>query len=158
MGGRASLSRRANTTARHCSMRSKVARPMACSTLTAKSRSWSAPGSLIWKRAYRLPATRPCWDRSWRSSDCTRRSSAKAKSHHVSYTCSRETSRQSSKTIAPNLLLASLNFLGFSPYHGGMAALPQQPVVLSFEEARRSVEQHAAQVRPRGTETVDLLT
>jgi len=39
-----------------------------------------------------------------------------------------------------------------------MAALPQQPVVLSFEEARRSVEQHAAQVRPRGTETVDLLT
>lgn len=38
-----------------------------------------------------------------------------------------------------------------------MAAIPQQPVVLSFEEARHTVEQRAAQVRPRGTETVDLL-
>lgn len=38
-----------------------------------------------------------------------------------------------------------------------MAAIPQQPVVLSFEQARHTVEQHAAQVRPRGTETVDLL-
>jgi molybdopterin molybdotransferase len=38
-----------------------------------------------------------------------------------------------------------------------MAAIPQQPVVLSFEKARHTVEQHAAQVRPRGTETVGLL-
>jgi molybdopterin molybdotransferase len=38
-----------------------------------------------------------------------------------------------------------------------MAAIPQQPVVLSFEEARHTVEQRAAQVSPRGTETVDLL-
>jgi molybdopterin molybdotransferase len=39
-----------------------------------------------------------------------------------------------------------------------MAALPQQPSVLSFEEARHLVEQHAAQVRPPGTESVDLLS
>jgi molybdopterin molybdotransferase len=38
-----------------------------------------------------------------------------------------------------------------------MAALPQQPAVLSFEEARHLVEQHAAHVRPWGTEGVDLL-
>src|SRR6201987_5877923 len=38
-----------------------------------------------------------------------------------------------------------------------MAAIPQQPVVLSFEEAPHTVQQRAAQVSPRGTETVDLL-
>src|SRR5579863_9333108 len=39
-----------------------------------------------------------------------------------------------------------------------MAALPQQPAVLSFEEARHVVEQHAVQVRPGGVEGVDLLS
>ena len=39
-----------------------------------------------------------------------------------------------------------------------MAALPQSPSVLSFEEARHVVEEHAAQVRPWGTEGVDLLS
>src|ERR1700746_3054831 len=39
-----------------------------------------------------------------------------------------------------------------------MAALPQQPAVLSFEEARHVVEEHAAQVRPRGVEGIDLLS
>ena len=39
-----------------------------------------------------------------------------------------------------------------------MAALPQQPAVLSFEEARHLVEQHAVQVRPQGSEIVDLLS
>jgi molybdopterin molybdotransferase len=38
-----------------------------------------------------------------------------------------------------------------------MAALPQQPAVLSFEEARHLVEEHARQVRPTGVEGVDLL-
>src|SRR5579864_5647139 len=38
-----------------------------------------------------------------------------------------------------------------------MAALPQHPAILSFEEARHVVEQHAAQAHTRGTETVDLL-
>jgi molybdopterin molybdotransferase len=37
-----------------------------------------------------------------------------------------------------------------------MAALPQQPAILSFEEARHAVEQHAGQVRASGIETVDL--
>jgi molybdopterin molybdotransferase len=39
-----------------------------------------------------------------------------------------------------------------------MAALPQQPAVLSFEEARYVVEQHAARVRPWGVESIDLLS
>jgi molybdopterin molybdotransferase len=39
-----------------------------------------------------------------------------------------------------------------------MAALPQQPEVLSFEEARHVVEQHVVQVRPWGVEGVDLLS
>jgi molybdopterin molybdotransferase len=38
-----------------------------------------------------------------------------------------------------------------------MAALPQQATILSFEEARRVVEQHAAQMSPWGTEGIDLL-
>jgi molybdopterin molybdotransferase len=38
-----------------------------------------------------------------------------------------------------------------------MAALPTQSLVLTFEEARRVVEQHASQVTPNKTETVDLL-
>jgi molybdopterin molybdotransferase len=39
-----------------------------------------------------------------------------------------------------------------------MAALPQQPAVLSFEEARHVVEQHVVQARPWGVEGVDLLS
>jgi len=39
-----------------------------------------------------------------------------------------------------------------------MAALPLQPAVLSFEEARHLVEQHAGQVHPSGIEDVDLLS
>jgi molybdopterin molybdotransferase len=38
-----------------------------------------------------------------------------------------------------------------------MAALPQPPAILSFEDARRVVEQHAAQVLPWGIEGIDLL-
>jgi molybdopterin molybdotransferase len=38
-----------------------------------------------------------------------------------------------------------------------MPALPVQTTVLSFEDARRVVEEHAATVRPAGTEVVDLL-
>jgi len=38
-----------------------------------------------------------------------------------------------------------------------MAALPQPPTILSFEEARHVVEGQAAQVRPRTKEKVDLL-
>lgn len=38
-----------------------------------------------------------------------------------------------------------------------MAALPQQPLILSFEEARHTVELHARQLRPMGVEDVDLL-
>ncbi len=38
-----------------------------------------------------------------------------------------------------------------------MAALPQQPTVLSFEEARHVVEQHAAGVHPDKVETETLL-
>jgi len=38
-----------------------------------------------------------------------------------------------------------------------MAAAPNQPTVLSFEDARHSVEQHAATVRPQGRELVGLL-
>jgi molybdopterin molybdotransferase len=39
-----------------------------------------------------------------------------------------------------------------------MAALPQQPAILTFEEARHTVEQHATHVRPHGIEHVDLLS
>ena len=38
-----------------------------------------------------------------------------------------------------------------------MAAAPLPPTILSFEEARHVVERHAAQVRPGGVETVELL-
>ncbi len=38
-----------------------------------------------------------------------------------------------------------------------MAALPQPPSILTFEEARHVVEGHAAQVRPRIKEKVELL-
>ena len=38
-----------------------------------------------------------------------------------------------------------------------MAAQPQQSNVLSFEEARRIVEDHAAGLQPRGRELVGLL-
>src|ERR1700739_2834556 len=38
-----------------------------------------------------------------------------------------------------------------------MAALPQPPTILNYEEARHVVEGQAAQVRPRTKEKVDLL-
>jgi molybdopterin molybdotransferase len=38
-----------------------------------------------------------------------------------------------------------------------MAALPEPSPILSFEDARHLVEDHAAQLRPRGKELVDLL-
>jgi molybdopterin molybdotransferase len=38
-----------------------------------------------------------------------------------------------------------------------MAALPDTPAILSFEEARHQVERHAAGVRPTAVENVDLL-
>ncbi len=38
-----------------------------------------------------------------------------------------------------------------------MAALPEPSLILSFEEARHLVEAHAAQLRPRGKELVELL-
>ena len=38
-----------------------------------------------------------------------------------------------------------------------MAAAPQPPAVLSFEEARAVVERHASEVQPTGIETIDLL-
>jgi molybdopterin molybdotransferase len=38
-----------------------------------------------------------------------------------------------------------------------MAALPDTPAILSFEEARHLVERHAAGVRPTAVENVDLL-
>lgn len=39
-----------------------------------------------------------------------------------------------------------------------MAAAPQPPTILSFEDARHMVERHAREVRPGGTENVDLLS
>jgi molybdopterin molybdotransferase len=38
-----------------------------------------------------------------------------------------------------------------------MAAAPKQPLILSFEEARHMVEEHAARLRPRGKELLELL-
>ena len=38
-----------------------------------------------------------------------------------------------------------------------MAAVPEPSPILSFEEARHLVEDHAAHLRPRGKELVDLL-
>ena len=38
-----------------------------------------------------------------------------------------------------------------------MAAVPEPSLIVSFEEARHSVEQHAAQLRPCGKERLDLL-
>ena len=38
-----------------------------------------------------------------------------------------------------------------------MAAVPEPSLILSFEEARHLVEAHAAQLRPRGKELVELL-
>ena len=38
-----------------------------------------------------------------------------------------------------------------------MAAVPEPSLILSFEDARHLVEDHAAQLRPRGKELVELL-
>lgn len=38
-----------------------------------------------------------------------------------------------------------------------MAAQPEPSLVLSFEDARHLVEEHATHLRPRGKELVDLL-
>ena len=38
-----------------------------------------------------------------------------------------------------------------------MAAMPEPSLILSFEEARHLVEAHAAHLRPRGKELVELL-
>src|SRR6266852_888655 len=38
-----------------------------------------------------------------------------------------------------------------------MAAVPEPSLILSFEEARHRVEEHAARLRPRGKELLDLL-
>jgi hypothetical protein len=38
-----------------------------------------------------------------------------------------------------------------------MPAPPVHASVLGFEDARRAVEEHAAKLRPTGTESVDLL-
>ncbi len=42
-------------------------------------------------------------------------------------------------------------------YHLRMAAPPTQSLVLSFEDARRAVEDHASRLSPSGNEVVDLL-
>ncbi|HTU41144.1 MAG TPA: gephyrin-like molybdotransferase Glp [Candidatus Aquilonibacter sp.] len=42
-------------------------------------------------------------------------------------------------------------------YHLPMAAPPTQSLVLTFEQARQTVEQHASQIIPTNTESVDLL-
>jgi molybdopterin molybdotransferase len=47
--------------------------------------------------------------------------------------------------------------LGLFYYHRAMPAAADSSLVLSFEDARRTVEEHAAHVQPIGTETVDLL-
>ncbi|MFZ0417014.1 MAG: gephyrin-like molybdotransferase Glp [Candidatus Sulfotelmatobacter sp.] len=43
------------------------------------------------------------------------------------------------------------------PHHPSMAASPTQPLVLSFEDARRVVEDHASRLSPGSHETLDLL-
>ena len=42
-------------------------------------------------------------------------------------------------------------------YHLSMAAVPEPSLILSFEDARHLVEAHAAPLRPRGKELVELL-
>jgi molybdopterin molybdotransferase len=42
-------------------------------------------------------------------------------------------------------------------YDSRMAAVPEPSLILSFEEARHLVEDHAAQLRPHGRESVELL-
>ena len=50
-------------------------------------------------------------------------------------------------------LPSALSFL----YYFCMSAPPVHAIVLTFEDARRAVEEHAAKLRPTGTESVDLL-
>ena len=42
-------------------------------------------------------------------------------------------------------------------YHSQMVAVPEPSLILSFEEARHVVEQHAATLRPHGRDLLDLL-
>src|SRR5215470_2670078 len=73
----------------------------------------------------------PCWDRNWRS-----------------------------RTVRTpfRLSLLRLDFsLLFPVSSAEMAALPQQPITLSFEDARHVVEEHAAEVPPGGIEIEQLL-
>ena len=58
--------------------------------------------------------------------------------------------------VASRLLWRVFAFLPNPSYHSAMAAA-QQSGVLSFEDARRNVEEHASTVRPRGRELLDLL-
>jgi molybdopterin molybdotransferase len=43
------------------------------------------------------------------------------------------------------------------PYHFSMAAQPQTAGILTFEEARRTVEEHASGLRPQGRELLSIL-
>src|SRR5271157_1931199 len=65
-----------------------------------------------------------------------------------------------SKELSPSLrplnrrsLPSALSFL----YYFCMSAPPVHAIVLTFEDARRAVEEHAAKLHPTGTESVDLL-
>jgi molybdopterin molybdotransferase len=50
-----------------------------------------------------------------------------------------------------------LAFLLHPSYHFHMAAKPEQPSILSFEEARALVEDHASRLHPKGKELLGLL-
>src|SRR5208282_3307262 len=101
----------------------------------AKSPNWCGTAWSTSKPACRSPATPPCWARNWQDSRFQR----------VRLQPRRETFLRLSTALACRV------------YHLSMAAPPTQSLILTFQDARRVVDDHASQVAPRTREAAGLL-
>src|ERR1035438_6477228 len=108
----------------------------------ARLRNLSARAWWIWKPAFASPAMRRYWSKNWRGkrADSPPFSEKAAGSH----------------AAEPDENLAAYDSCVPSSSHSFSVSAPAARVV-SFEEARHLVEQHAAGVCPGEVETVDLL-
>src|SRR5580698_1538321 len=128
-------------------MRLNPAKMKACNTSMARLRSLFAQGLWIWKPAFASPATLRCWGRNWRGRAVP--GSQKFVFAPLSFTfCSAQTNKSEQTLAGYDSSMSSSH----PPFSEVAAAR-----VVSFEEARHLVEQHAAGVRPGEIETVDLL-
>src|SRR5580698_2024130 len=128
-------------------MRLNPAKMKACNTSMARLRSLFAQGLWIWKPAFASPATLRCWGRNWRGRAVP--GSQKFVFAPLSFTfCSAQTNKSEQTLAGYDSSMSSSH----PPFSEVAAAR-----VVSFEEARHLVEQHAESVCPGEVETVDLL-